>query len=447
MNLNHIKRRINVFKKNILIFPCGSEIGLEIHRSLKYSTHFNLIGGSSVNDHGKFVYENYIENIPFHNALNFINSLKKIIADYKIDAIYPAMDSVAKTLKDNQQKLGCLIIGSSAETTKICESKELTYQKLHSVIPTPEIYSSLSRVKTYPVFIKPNIGYGSRNIFLAENQNSAQTFLNEKANIGDFLLCEYLSGEEFTIDCFTDRKGQLRFFAARKRARISNGISVNTIETNEYEELFSRYAKAINKELELRGAWFFQMKLDQTNAPKLLEVAARLGGSSSLFRGQGVNFALLSAFDCFDMDVEILRNKHDVELDRALSSRYRHSINYSTLYIDLDDTLILNNCVNVQAVSLLFQSINKGKKVVLLTRHKEDLNATLTKHRLTNLFDEIIHLREGEKKSAQIKNFDAIFVDDSFAERLDVSTNCNIPTFDCSMIEVLTESFETNLMV
>ena len=92
------------------------------------------------------------------------------------------MDSVAKTLKDNQQKLGCLIIGSSAETTKICESKELTYQKLHSVIPTPEIYSSLSRVKTYPVFIKPNIGYGSRNIFLAENQNSAQTFLNEKAN-------------------------------------------------------------------------------------------------------------------------------------------------------------------------------------------------------------------------------------------------------------------------
>lgn len=428
-------------KKNILVFPCGSEIGLEVHRSLKYSTHFNLIGGSSVDDHGKFIYENYIENIPFHNALDFINSLQKIVADYKIDAIYPAMDSVAKTLKDNQQNLDCLIVGSSAETTKICESKKLTYEKLRSIVPTPEIYVSLSYVQNYPIFIKPNIGYGSRNIFLAQNQNSAQTFLNEKASISDFLLCEYLSGDEFTIDCFTDRKGELRFVAARKRTRISNGISVNTIQTDEYEELFNNYANAINKELELRGAWFFQMKLDQSNKPKLLEVATRLGGSSSLFRGQGINFALLSVFDCFDIDVEILHNKHDCELDRALSSRYRHSINYSTLYIDLDDTLILNNCVNVQAVSLLFQSVNKGKKVVLLTRHKEDLNATLTKHRLTYLFDEIIHLREGEKKSAYIKNFDAIFVDDSFAERLDVSTNCNIPTFDCSMIEVLTASF------
>jgi len=34
----------------------------------------------------------------------------------------------------------------------------------------------------------------------------------------------------------------------------------------------------------------------------------------------------------------------------------------------------------------------------------------------------------------------SIFIDDSFSERLDVSKNCNIPTFDCSMIEVLLNS-------
>jgi hypothetical protein len=37
-------------KKNVLVFPCGSEIGLEIHKSLSYSTHFTLVGGSSVDD-------------------------------------------------------------------------------------------------------------------------------------------------------------------------------------------------------------------------------------------------------------------------------------------------------------------------------------------------------------------------------------------------------------
>ena len=47
--------------KKVLVFPCGSEIGLEIYRSLKYNKDFELIGGASVNDHGEFIYENYIE--------------------------------------------------------------------------------------------------------------------------------------------------------------------------------------------------------------------------------------------------------------------------------------------------------------------------------------------------------------------------------------------------
>ena len=46
--------------KRILVFPCGSEIALEIYRSLKYSIHFELVGASSIDDHGKFVYKEYI---------------------------------------------------------------------------------------------------------------------------------------------------------------------------------------------------------------------------------------------------------------------------------------------------------------------------------------------------------------------------------------------------
>ena len=46
--------------KNILVFPCGSEIALEIYKSLEFSTHFTLFGASSVKDHGEFIYKNYI---------------------------------------------------------------------------------------------------------------------------------------------------------------------------------------------------------------------------------------------------------------------------------------------------------------------------------------------------------------------------------------------------
>ena len=103
-------------KKNILVFPCGSEIALEVYRSVKNSTHFNLIGASSVNDHGKFVFENYVDGLPFITATNFIPSIKKIVADYSIDAIYPAMDAVIEILKKNEAEIGCKVIASEEET-------------------------------------------------------------------------------------------------------------------------------------------------------------------------------------------------------------------------------------------------------------------------------------------------------------------------------------------
>ena len=38
-------------KKNILVFPCGSEVGLDIYSSVCYSAYFHLIGGNSVQKH------------------------------------------------------------------------------------------------------------------------------------------------------------------------------------------------------------------------------------------------------------------------------------------------------------------------------------------------------------------------------------------------------------
>lgn len=75
-------------KKNVLVFPCGSEIALEIHRSLLHSTHFRLIGANSVDDHGKFVYQDYIDGVPFVTSPDFIPTIKRIIKEWQIDIVY-----------------------------------------------------------------------------------------------------------------------------------------------------------------------------------------------------------------------------------------------------------------------------------------------------------------------------------------------------------------------
>jgi len=423
--------------KNILVFPCGSEVALEIHRSLKYSRHFKLYGGSSVNDHGRFVFENYIDHIPFHNDRNFIETVRKIVEIYNINAIYPAMDAVALTCKKSETQLGCRVIGSPLETTSICVSKSKTYAKLKDCLPVPKIYESLSVVDAYPVFLKPDKGYGSRNVYIAKSRLSAEAFLQDADPDVDFILCEFLPGAEYTIDCFTDRHRKLLFSGGRKRVRISNGISVNTTIDHQYSEYFKDVANKINNALELRGAWFFQMKLDKHNNLKLLEVAARLGGSSSLFRSQGVNFAMLSAFDCFDVDVNIIQNNYEAELDRALCNKYKINIDYSTVYLDYDDCIFVNGKINSEMVSFIFSAINHNKRIILLTKHADNIENTLREYRLWGIFDQIIHIEKDDNKAAFIEPEGAIFIDDSYAERCLVQNEHGIPVFSPDMIEGL----------
>lgn len=407
-------------KKRILIFPCGSEIGLEIHRSMQHSTHFALIGASSVDDHGRFVYEDYIGGIPMHTDTGFTTALKEIIRTRQIDAIYPTMDAVAETLHNLAAELGIIVIGSSKETTAICADKRKTYAALHGHIPLARCYKSLDEVEQYPVFLKPAVGYGARGAAKANNRRHAELLL-ETAESKSVLIQECLTGTEWTIDCFSDRHGKLRFHGVRSRNRVSNGISVNTTECEQHAQEFAQWADTINSILKPRGAWFFQAKQAADGKPRLLEVAARLAGSSALFRIKGVNFALLSCFDAFEQDVEMLLNDFKVELDRALCNRFKTDLEYTDIFVDLDDTLIVNGKVNHELVAFLYQAINNGKRISLITRHTGDLLATLDKYRLTQLFDRVFHITDGSSKANYIDVEKAIFIDDSFIERQSVS--------------------------
>ncbi len=66
-------------KKRILVFPCGSEVGLELHRSLSCSTHLELYGASSAADHGEFVYRNYVGGLPYVDEAGFIDRRSPVL--------------------------------------------------------------------------------------------------------------------------------------------------------------------------------------------------------------------------------------------------------------------------------------------------------------------------------------------------------------------------------
>jgi len=423
--------------KKVLVFPCGSEIGLEIHNALKYSTHVELFGASSVANHGKFVYANYIESLPNVDDEDFIEKLNEVVAKNNIDLIIPAHDSVVLKLAQNESKIKCKIVGSSAETCDICRSKAKTYKVLRDTVNVPHTYNENDVEIKFPVFLKPDIGQGSRGTHIANSREEIEFYREKDSSL---LVLEYLPGEEYTIDCFTDKAGVLKFAAARKRCRISNGISVNTYPIN--EPIFKTIAKKINKKMVFRGAWFFQIKINKEGLHSLLEVAPRIAGSMALYRNMGINFVLLSIFDALDVPVSIeCNNAYDIEMDRALVNRFTVGLKYEHVYIDFDDTIIFKGRVNPYVMMFLYQCVNENIKIHLLSRHNEHFGKSaqeaLNRYKIPEIFDSVIDVKKNEKKSDYIQEKNSIFVDDSFTERKDVADKLKIPVFEVSSLESL----------
>src|SRR5690625_4042198 len=110
-------------KTNVAVFPCGSEVGMEIHRALRYSQHFHLIGLNSVSDHGRMVYNDYIGNLPFFKEEKFLSYLQKIIKERNIQFLIPAMDEVASSLKKHESILDCEIVCAKEDVVQLLSSK------------------------------------------------------------------------------------------------------------------------------------------------------------------------------------------------------------------------------------------------------------------------------------------------------------------------------------
>jgi len=129
----------------------------------------------------------------------------------------------------------------------------------------------------------------------------------------------------------------------------------------------------------------------------------------------------------------------DIEVDRALISRFKLGFDYDKIYLDFDDTVICNGAVHPYVLLLLYQAAYEGKPVHLLTRHDRDIHQTLAKAKLhPGLFAEIRTLGWDEEKHEVIgRGGNSIFIDNAFTERKKVKEHLGIPVFDVDAVGCL----------
>lgn len=429
-------------KKNVLIFPSATYPAMQIIDCLKYNPRFQIIAGASYPNHSEYVCDNSIVDMPYLSSPSFLGSFIAFIKDNSIDFVIPTDESAAMYLKEHETDIPAVIVCSPFETTKLCRYKSLTYSVLNGEPYVPNTYdvTAIEHIENYPVFIKPDSSQGSKG---ARIINSLEEF-NQIDNLCDYVICEYLPGEEYTVDCFTNKNGDLLFCNPRVRTRLMNGITArghNITLTPEFKKVID----SLNSRIQFRGYWFAQLKRDKFGKLKLLEICTRFAGSFAISKGKGVNLPLLALCDFAGLDTEVIQNDYVVECDKTYIDRYRLGIAYRHIYIDYDDTITFKGgtAVNPYVIAYLYQCKSKGIKISLITRHKDTFDECVEDsfRRLSlckDLFDEILELKWDEKKSDYISDVNAsIFMDNSFKERKEVHDNCGIPVFDVLNVDSL----------
>lgn len=222
---------------------------------------------------------------------SYIDDLISICIENNVKLIVPTIDTELLTLAQNQEKFTehhIFTMVSSHEFVSICRDKRRTnaFFEAHQItVPQAINKNTLS----FPLFIKPYDGSLSSDNFIIRKQEDLTDYhmQNEK-----LMFMEYLDKneyDEYTVDMYYDRNGELKCLVPRKRIHIRAG-EINKGLTCKNEIL--QYLKtSIGKIDGARGCLTGQFFLNHNSGRMVgIEINARFGGGYPLSYRAGANY-------------------------------------------------------------------------------------------------------------------------------------------------------------
>ena len=209
----------------------GGGTGMEIIKSLKMATHeYKIVATDMWKNSFGLMETPHRYVIPPANSSEYVDSLIKICKKENVDAIATGSEPELKKVAQNSkifEENGVKVLLNPWDTIEKCTDK-FTLTK----IPYPDFFlyeheNDLSKIKSFPVVIKPRVGGGSQNVFLAMDEEEARFFTKYLKKYGyEPLVQEYVGdhNNEFTIGILYADGGKLLTSIAMKRL-LGSGLS------------------------------------------------------------------------------------------------------------------------------------------------------------------------------------------------------------------------------
>ncbi len=223
--------------------------------------------------------------IPRIKADNYISELIKLCKAQAVSLIVPTIDTELEILAENrtaiEERSGAKVMISDYEVTKACCDKTLTAELLkRNGFSVPEMVTD-DMIKSgdydFPLFIKPLDGSSSINAFKVNNQKELGFF---RSYIKSPIIQKFVSGTEYTVDCFCDFDGNIITIVPRVRIATRSGeILKGKIDKNRF--IIDEIKRLLTK-IKFRGHITVQGFLTVENNFSIVEINPRFGGGAPM---------------------------------------------------------------------------------------------------------------------------------------------------------------------
>lgn len=280
-------------RQTVLIPGAGGAAGVGAMRSLRHAGFEGRLVATDADETAAGLYiadEGFV--VPRADDDDFLPTARAVIEQAGVDVILPTTGYDLPRYAEIREELaddGVTAVVSSPEAIDTCTDKLAFHDALADDYPFPRTATDPDELDTYPCFVKPVAGKGSRHVARCETPEDARQAMDTGEPM---LVQEYLPGEEYTVDVLSDMDGEPLVALPRVRMETKGGISFKgrTVLDDEIRSI----CRGIARDLGLVGPSCMQLKRDAEGTPRLVEVNPRLGGGTVIATHAGVNLPALT---------------------------------------------------------------------------------------------------------------------------------------------------------
>lgn len=222
---------------------------------------------------------------------DYVSDLLEICKKWKIKIIIPTIDTELLILAENKElflQYGITIVVASKDFIEKCRDKRIINEFFKE--NTIEIPKEISRDNpTFPLFIKPYDGSLSKDTFLIRQASELTEYHFQNPKL---MFMEYIDHdlyEEYTVDTYYDKRGDLKCAVPRKRIFIRAGeVNKGVTKKNEIQAYVTNNLSHIEG---AAGCLTMQFFFHPENKRIIgIEINPRFGGGYPLSYLAGANY-------------------------------------------------------------------------------------------------------------------------------------------------------------